>query len=118
MSRLLFNERIYWGNSIEIKIGHDTYYGNGTCYIWNEGYKYKYPTINQLKKNVKVSGHCSNPFIKNGDILVYKTDSGDEILLRFSCVCYYKDPGDMFYGNLKYLDPHRKTIFDRIKSFF
>lgn len=118
MNVLRLDNRVGWGNEIHIRTTKGTYAGSGRCLPEEGGIIYKKPELEELKTKVKVNGHCSNPYVKNGDILIYESNCGQEIRFKFRNVNYSRDPHDMFFGDLKYIYPGKKTLIDKVKEWF
>lgn len=76
MNVLRLDNRVGWGNEIHIRTAEGIYAGSGRCLLEKGGIVNKKPDLAELKKKVSVNGHCSNPYVKNGDILIYESNCG------------------------------------------
>jgi len=111
--------RVGWGNEINIRTKIGTYAGSGRCCLNNSpfGIVHRKPTIEELLKDVTVSGFSRHPYVQNGDILKYELDNGEEISFKFKNIRYQSDPSDMFFGDLKLIQK-KVSIISRIKNIF
>lgn len=116
MKTFRLKNTVGWGNEIHIETANGTYAGSGRCITKNDGIQYLKPSFDELKKDVNTSGFCSNPKIKNGDILIYETDQDVEVKFKFRSIEYYEDPKDMFKGKLKLVNDNETSFINKILS--
>lgn len=109
--------RVGWGNEIHIKTPKGTYAGSGRCLTESNGIIYRKPSVEEVVKGAKASGHCSTPYVSNGDLLIYETDKGEEFRLVFKNVKYCNDPRDMFFADLV-LFKEKISFVEKVKSLF
>lgn len=124
MREFNLKNRIGWGNEIHLETQVGKYAGSGRCLLNEGGIVYKLPTIEELRRGkLRASGHCSSPYVKVGDYLVYESDAGEEIKLKFNKVRYCHDPHDLFFADLLYFPASKASnlfleTIKTIKNYF
>ena len=136
MNHFKLTNRVGWGNEIHIETKKATYAGSGRGYSSGEGIKHRKPTLDEFLEQgyptkVKVTGHCSTPYVCNGDIIEYEFsdflwnpqisdhDPARSFKLKIVSLRRAQNVHDMFFAEAILIEAFGKPVQQKPKmSFF